>query len=130
MEEIYLIPRSGARSIHPKFRPVRPGKLVHLKRWTSFFETFLVGPNRSIEFWTGISGNFGWMDRAPFRSVYGNEHSLESVCLMSKTTFVQFLYLFSIFPLLSSISQLKKKREYYPFLLKNQINKQTKKELH
>ena len=36
----------------------------HLKRWTSFFETFLVGPNRSIEFWTEISGNFGWMDCA------------------------------------------------------------------
>ena len=35
-------------------------------RWTSFFETkpFPVGPNRSIEFWTKISGNFGWMDRA------------------------------------------------------------------
>ena len=37
--------------------------MVHLKRWTRFFETFPVGPNRSIEFWTEISGNFGWMDR-------------------------------------------------------------------
>ena len=55
----------GARSIQPKFRPVRPGKEDHLKRWTCFFETFQVGPNRSIEFWTEISGNFGWMDRAP-----------------------------------------------------------------
>ena len=53
----------GARSIQPKFRPVRPGKEDHLKRWTSFFETFPVWPNRSIEFWTEISGNFGWMDR-------------------------------------------------------------------
>ena len=53
-----------ARSIQPKFRPVRPGKEDHLKRWTSFFETFPVGPNRSTEFWTEISGNFGWMDRA------------------------------------------------------------------
>ena len=34
--------------------------MVHLKRWTSFFKTFPVGPNRSIEFWTEISGNFGW----------------------------------------------------------------------
>ena len=39
------------------------------KRTTSkggpvFFETFLVGPNRSIEFLTKISGNFGWMDCA------------------------------------------------------------------
>ena len=61
-----------ARSIQPKFRPVRSGKLVHLKRWTSFFETFPVGPNRSIEFWTKISRNLGWMDRA---------RSLELDCL-------------------------------------------------
>ena len=46
-----------ARSIQPKFRLVRPGKEDHLKRWTSFFETFPVGPNRSIDFWTEISGN-------------------------------------------------------------------------
>ena len=46
-----------ARSIQPKFRPVLPGKEDHLKRWTSFFETFAVGPNRPIEFWTEISGN-------------------------------------------------------------------------
>ena len=50
-----------ARSLQPKFRP---GKVVHLKRWTIFFETFPVGPKRSIEFWTEISGNFGRMDRA------------------------------------------------------------------
>ena len=25
-------------------------KVVHLKRWTRFFETFPVGPNLSIEF--------------------------------------------------------------------------------
>ena len=61
-----------ARSIQPKFQPVRPGKEDHLKRWTSFFETFPVGPNRSIEFWTEISGNFGWMDRAPsFVGMFG-----------------------------------------------------------
>ena len=60
-------PRGGttwSRAIQPKFRPVRPGKEDHLKRWTCFFETFPVGPNRSIEFWTEIFGNFGWMDRA------------------------------------------------------------------
>ena len=56
--------KQRARSIQPKFQPVRPGKVVHLKRWTRFFETFPVGPNRSIEFWTEIFGNFGWMDRA------------------------------------------------------------------
>ena len=54
----------GAQSIQPKFQPVRPGKEDHLKKWTRFFEAFPVGPNRSIEFWTEISGNFGWMDRA------------------------------------------------------------------
>ena len=57
---------SWARSIQPKFQPVRPGKEDHLKRWSSFSETFPVGPNRSIEFWTEISGNFVWMDRAPW----------------------------------------------------------------
>ena len=45
----------GARSIQQKFQPVRPGKEDHLKRWTRFLETFPVGPNRSIEFWTEIS---------------------------------------------------------------------------
>ena len=63
-ERFELITYQGARSIQPKFQPVRPGKEDHLKRWTSFFETFPVGQNRSIEFWTEISGNFGWMDRA------------------------------------------------------------------
>ena len=29
-----------ARSIQPKSQPVRPGKVVHLIRWTPFFETF------------------------------------------------------------------------------------------
>ena len=48
-----------ALSIQPKFQPVRPGKLVHLKRWTSLFETFPVRTNRSTEFWTEISGNLG-----------------------------------------------------------------------
>ena len=52
------------RSIQQKFRPIQPGNVVHLKKWTSFFETFPVGLNRSIEFWTEISGNFGLMDRA------------------------------------------------------------------
>ena len=60
-KQMTFVSKQGARSIQPKFRP---GKVVHLKRWTSFFETFPVGPNRSIEFWTEISGNFGRMDRA------------------------------------------------------------------
>ena len=53
------LPHQGTRSIQPKFQPVRPGKEDHLKRWTRFSETFPVGPNRSIEFWTEISGKFG-----------------------------------------------------------------------
>ena len=74
-----VLPLPWARSIQPKFRPVRPGKEDHLKRWTCFFETFPVGPNRSIEFWTEISRNFGWMDRGPCSPVtlFPNE-SLES----------------------------------------------------
>ena len=73
-----------ARSIQPKFRPVRPGKENHLKRWTCFFETFPVGPNRSIECWTEISGNFGWMDRAPRLS---NSNSIWN----ARTRFNEFL---------------------------------------
>ena len=53
---------SGRNPFNQNFRPVWPGKMVHLKRWSSFFETFPVGPNQSIEFWTEIFGNFGWMD--------------------------------------------------------------------
>ena len=38
-----------ARSIQPKFRPVRPGKVVHLKRWT-----------RGAYHLTENFGNSGW----------------------------------------------------------------------
>ena len=37
------------------------GKSGPPQKVDQFFETFPVGPNRSIEFWTEISGNFGWM---------------------------------------------------------------------
>ena len=37
---------------------------------TSVFETFPVGPNGSIEFWTEIYGNFGWMNRALDLSIF------------------------------------------------------------
>ena len=70
------------RSIQPKFRPVRPGKEDHVKRWTSLFETFPVGPNRSIEFWTEISGNFGSMDRTQ------ECHAIGEVDLLRMTGFV------------------------------------------
>ena len=65
----------GTLSIQPKFLPVRPGKVVHLKRWTSFFETFPVGPNRSTEFLTEISWNFGWMDRTRGYPVHASSTS-------------------------------------------------------
>ena len=42
-------------AIHSTKIPTCPtGKVVDLKRRTSFFETFLFGPNGSIEFWTKI----------------------------------------------------------------------------
>ena len=44
---------------------------------TRFFETFPVGPNRSVEFWTEISGNFGWMDRAP--RLFANDALLNGI---------------------------------------------------
>jgi len=43
----------------------RSGKSGPPQKVDRFFETFPVAQNRSIEFWTEISGNFGWMDRAP-----------------------------------------------------------------
>ena len=41
-----------------------------------FLETFPVGPNRSIEFWTEVSRNFGRMDRAP--GLWNPEYSLRN----------------------------------------------------
>ena len=38
--QVYFVLNSWARSFQPKFRPVRPGEVVHLKRWTSFFRNF------------------------------------------------------------------------------------------
>ena len=58
------------------FRNFKLEFLLNEKRpWSTskkgrFFETSPVGPNWSIEFWTEISGNFGWMDRAT-RSLVG-----------------------------------------------------------
>ena len=74
----HIMMKPRARSIQPKFQPVRPGKEDHLKRWTRLFETFPVGPNRSIEIWTEISGNFGWMDRAPHHITTSRNHEATS----------------------------------------------------
>ena len=38
-------PQSGRDPVNQNFRPIRPGKVVHLKRSTSFIETFPDGPN-------------------------------------------------------------------------------------
>ena len=53
-------------------------------RRSHFFETFLVGQNRSIEVWTEISGNFGWMDRAQYFHVpfYRRSSILEGICIL------------------------------------------------
>ena len=52
-------------AIHSTKIPTGPtGKRGPPQKVDPFFETFPVGPNRSIEFWTEISGKFGWMDRA------------------------------------------------------------------
>ena len=110
------VPR--ARSIQPKFRPVRPEFLDHLKRWTRFFETFPVGPNRSIEFWAGIFGNFGWTDRAPtltklFPKIPAN--SLSWVLFVSSyTTAIVSPHL----P--GSFTKLVRAREIYIFYFPNQ----------
>ena len=42
--------RLWARSIQPKFQPVRPGKEDHLKRWTRFSETFPVDRTDPLSF--------------------------------------------------------------------------------
>ena len=47
-------------AIHSTKIPTGPtGKSGPPQKVDPFFETFPVGPNRSIEFWTEISGNFG-----------------------------------------------------------------------
>ena len=90
-----------ARSIQPKFRPVRPGKVVHLERWIGFFKTFPVGPNRSIEFWTEISRNFDWMDRVldirnNFRQVLLNIFEYLICILACKWTELEPLHVISL----------------------------------
>ena len=76
-----------ARSIQAKFRP---GKVVHLKRWTSFFETFPVGPSRSVEFWNEISGNFGRMERALKYSQANLQAHLEAMHALTSDTAEQW----------------------------------------
>ena len=39
----------GARSIQPKFQPVRPGKVVHLKRWTNLVPRTFLGKSPGDE---------------------------------------------------------------------------------
>ena len=47
----WLSPREhGARSIQPKFQPVRPGKVVHLKRWTRFSKLFRLDRTDPLRF--------------------------------------------------------------------------------
>ena len=46
-------------AIHSTKIPTGPTGKSGPPQWTRFFETFPVGPNWSIEFWTEIPGNFG-----------------------------------------------------------------------
>ena len=43
------IGRNGQMERSISIGPVQPKKKVHLEKWTTFFETFPVGPNQSIE---------------------------------------------------------------------------------
>ena len=67
-----LSPIPRARSIQPKFQPFRPGKVVHLKRWTRFFEPFPVEPihwvlDRNFQkFW--LNGSRPWVIPQFFRT--------------------------------------------------------------
>ena len=45
-----VLVRHWARSIQPKFRPVRPGKEDHLKRWTSFSKLFRLDRTDPLSF--------------------------------------------------------------------------------
>ena len=66
--KLFRLDRTDPLSCGPKFPEILVEWIAskdHVERWTSFFETFPVGPNRSFEFWTEIFGNFSWMDRAP-----------------------------------------------------------------
>ena len=42
--------RNGQMGRSISIGPVQPRKVINLERWTDFFETFPVGPNRSIQF--------------------------------------------------------------------------------
>ena len=54
-------------AIHSTKIPTGPtGKRGPPQKVDPFFRNFSVGPNRSIEFWTEISGKFGWMDCAQY----------------------------------------------------------------
>ena len=80
-----------ARSIQPKFQPVRPGKVVHLKRWTRFFKTFPVGPNRSIEFGPKFPEILvEWI--TPYKSKRAS-HNISRFCLIQLPVFLCLLLL-------------------------------------
>ena len=81
-DSFHALRSPGARSIQPKFQPVRPGKLFHLKRWTRFFETFPVEPNRSIEFWTKIFRKF-WLNGSRPRGFRGGNENLWEIVASS-----------------------------------------------
>ena len=77
------------------------GKSGPLQNVDQFFETFPVGPNRSIEFWTEISRNFDWMDRVldirnNFRQVLLNIFQYPICILACKWTELEPLHVISL----------------------------------
>ena len=54
----YLLPKYMGAIHSTKIQTGPTGKRGPPQKVDQFFETFPVGPNRSIEFWTEISGNF------------------------------------------------------------------------
>ena len=94
-------------------QPTRPGKVVHLKRWTRFLETFPVGPNRSIEFWTEILVEWiapyvydppalGWVVRFYHVNTVGS--SLWNCLAPRRSLLIKFSPLIFLFPIVPCAS--------------------------
>ena len=117
-----------ARSIQPKFRPVRPGKVVHLKRWTSFFGTIpeilvewiapLDSSGRSVISWsywfdsggvrTGIAKHHGRYSKSDHLCQDGEEWTSRRKRLQRRI-FVKYAVEISDLPLFSSTDVCKNK---------------------
>ena len=69
-------PQNTGDAIHSTKIPTGPtGKSGPPQKVDQFFRNFPVGPNRSTEFLTEISWNFGWMDRTRGYPVHASSTS-------------------------------------------------------